>query len=659
MLFGTPICSASTDTSQIRIEKLLNELKISPEDTHQVNILLELYWAHKQSSPVTAREYAKKAWHLSEALQYNKGIILSLNNLGMVEEDQGNFEKAMEYYMKELKFCDKIGDQSGLSSSINNIGNIYFSQNNYSKAMQYYERALKIDRDRNDDTGIAASYNNIGITYDMMEEYDKAMEYYQKSLKISRQVGDKENVANCLHNIGSIYEMRKDLKTAMTYYLRALKIDEDMGNNTGMVISYYVICGLYGEMGQFQEAFEYCNKSIATAKAVNSRHELNEAYLTIAEVYAKNKQFRKAFEQLRAHVELKDSLFTEQSTALIAEMDAKYEKEKQAQEILNLKQDNAVQQAIHEEELKRQDDLLKAYIAGIILVVVIALLVFRGYQLKKKANALLTQRNSHIIKQNNVIEFRNKQITDSIQYAKRIQDAILVSKNYLDKVLIDYFILYKPRDIVSGDFYWCYQFSNKKTMLAAADCTGHGVPGALMSMICNSLLNEIIIEKGINQVDTILDQLKEKLVQRLDQKGEIGESRDGMDIALCAIDKQGMTLEFAGAKNPLYHIRNGELKVIKGDKQSISYHRGEHKGFQKHTLSLEENDIFYLSSDGYKDQFGGLQGKKYMESNLRNLLVSINHKSMPGQKNALEQEIVSWQGKHEQIDDICVIGVRV
>ena len=274
-----------------------------------------------------------------------------------------------------------------------------------------------------------------------------------------------------------------------------------------------------------------------------------------------------------------------------------------------------------------------------------------------------------------IVEERNKEISDSISYARTIQTAILPSEKLTRSLLLEHFILYKTKDIVSGDFYWVYQ-TNNKVIYIAADCTGHGVPGAFMSMIGNSLLNEIIIEKGITEADKILNELRKAIINTLGQTGASGESRDGMDIALCVWHKdtnkpasaealpagrQGSAgrLEFAGANNPLYLIRNGELIETKADKQPIGYEQGKDQPFTKHEIQLQKGDTIYIFSDGYQDQSGGPRNKKFMKKQFRQLFLDIQGKSMQEQKEILDNTIEAWKGDLEQVDDILVIGIEV
>ncbi|MCE9540858.1 MAG: SpoIIE family protein phosphatase, partial [Bacteroidetes bacterium] len=241
-------------------------------------------------------------------------------------------------------------------------------------------------------------------------------------------------------------------------------------------------------------------------------------------------------------------------------------------------------------------------------------------------------------------------------YAKLIQEAILPPKELKYRLFPHAFVLYLPKDIVSGDFYW-FTEKNKMKLIATVDCTGHGVPGAFMSMIGNALLNEIINEKGITSPSEILIQLRVKIIDSLKQKD--GQNKDGMDISILCFDENMNTVEFAGANNPLWLIRNGEIQEIKADKQPIGLHHGESKPFSNHVINLLKNDSLYIFTDGYADQFGGNDGKKFKYKHLQNLLLSIQDKPMIEQEKILIEKINDWKGNLEQVDDILIIGVRV
>jgi serine phosphatase RsbU (regulator of sigma subunit) len=262
-----------------------------------------------------------------------------------------------------------------------------------------------------------------------------------------------------------------------------------------------------------------------------------------------------------------------------------------------------------------------------------------------------------IREQKDEIERQQKELTESLEYAGSIQSALLPDMRYFKKAFPDSFVLFNPRDVVSGDFYW---FSRKGNYvaIAAADCTGHGVPGAFMSILGMSFLNEIV-SKCIPQANTILNRLRENVMKALHQTGDIGEHKDGMDIALCVIDLEQRDLQFSGAFNPLYLIRNAELTETRGDKMPIGVNAVIEKSFSNYRVKLQEGDIIYIFSDGYADQFGGADEKKFRYRTLKELLVRIHRKPMEMQKDELERIFSKWKGDLEQVDDVLIIGIKI
>jgi len=332
-------------------------------------------------------------------------------------------------------------------------------------------------------------------------------------------------------------------------------------------------------------------------------------------------------------------------------VEAKYESEKKEMQI---------EAQAHEMETQAYKNRIQlwGFSVGLGLVLIVIFVVFRAYRQKKKAK--------------DIIEQKNKDITDSIQYAKRIQQAISPPEKLVQQYLKESFILYKPKDIVSGDFYWIER-KDTQIIFAAADCTGHGIPGAFMSIVGSNLLKQAVKEKQLSQPAAILDELNKGVTETLRQRsdanpdGTVGTNdtneegiKDGMDIALCTIDYKKQFLEYAGAYNPLYLVRNDEITEIKADRQPIGIFMGEElQHFTNHKIKLQRGDTLYIFSDGYVDQFGGAQGKKFKSKQFKQLLLSIQNKSMPEQREILNQTIEQWQGTYEQTDDICVIGVRI
>ncbi len=303
-------------------------------------------------------------------------------------------------------------------------------------------------------------------------------------------------------------------------------------------------------------------------------------------------------------------------------------------------------------KLNKQQILTYSVSVGLLLLLALTFFILRGYRQKQSANLQLTE-------QNEVIEEKNKDITDRINYARRIQKAILTSDKYLKAHLPEHFVLYKPKDIVSGDFYWAIETGEKKFIVVTADCTGHGVPGAFMSMIGVSKLNEIVKERKIHSPDQILNHLRDEVINAVNPEGADEISQDGMDVSVCCYDLNQMSLEYAGANNSIYIVRNYELLEYKSDKFPVGKFNGEMLPFSKKTIELLPSDQIYSFTDGYADQFGGEKGKKFKYKQLQELLLKLNDKSMEEQRVVLNATIEKWMDNINQVDDILIIGVKI
>jgi serine phosphatase RsbU (regulator of sigma subunit) len=331
------------------------------------------------------------------------------------------------------------------------------------------------------------------------------------------------------------------------------------------------------------------------------------------------------------------------------------------------------QQTILIERLKaieKQKMLIWFFVIALFLVSGLGYFIYRGYRIKKEANRQLEEKNRLILNQKDEIQqqkeiaesqrdqiaYQKKHITDSIHYALRIQTALLPSLELFSEKL-DHFVLYKPRDIVSGDFYWVAEIG-PQIMIISADCTGHGVPGAFMSMLGVSFLNEIILNKGIIQPGQVINSLREEIIRALKQKESHSELKDGMDICVCLLDPEKRSLQFAGALCPLWILSEGELTEIKGDKMPVAIH-DTMKPFTNHWIDLKQGDTFYIFSDGFVDQFGGPNQKKYLSKNFKITLAELQAKPMYEQGSELDRIFEEWREDVEQIDDVTVIGVRV
>nr|AOE12546.1 hypothetical protein [uncultured bacterium]CCF99360.1 serine/threonine protein kinases [uncultured Cytophagia bacterium] len=652
------LISLSSKAQEVNLDSLWNAWndKTQP-DTSRLKAMNKIAWdGYLFSNPDSAFYFAQMGYDLAVSISNKKSITAALNIQGISFALRGNNEKALEYFLKILEIKKELGDKQGMGVSYNNIGNIYKNQGNYEKALEYYSKSLVIREEIGDKKGVGSSYNNIGIIYKDQDNLEKALEYYSKSLAIKEEIGDKKGMGNTCNNIGLIYQNQGNYEKALECYLKSLAIREEIGDKQGMAYSYGNIGLIYKDQGNYEKALEYLLKSKNILQEVNTIKDLDETSEALSEVYKKLGKYKQALEMKELYMETKDSIakMDAEEELYKFEVDKEYELKKQADSILHADEIiiQQVENLAKEEQLKSE----KQRRTGLLVIVGLVLmsLGFVFVQLRK------TRAQKVVIEgQHEKLNQSHREITDSINYAKRIQDALMTSAVYIKDVLPESFILFKPKDVVSGDFYWVYRSPKGQIYFTVADCTGHGVPGAFMSMIGTSLLNEFIIENNIEDTAEILTKMREQIIKSLDQKGLQGENKDGMDMALCKYDPKKGTVQYSGAYNPLLHISKNEINQLKGDSQPVGLHTGKKLPFTNKEIQVSKGDMLYIYSDGFPDQFGGEKGKKYLSGKFKKFLLSISDKPIDEQNTLIEAEFTNWIGDHEQIDDVCVMGVRI
>jgi len=455
-------------------------------------------------------------------------------------------------------------------------------------------------------------------------------------------------------NIGNIYADKLDYKQAFVFFKKAIKMREAIEDYSQMGIIYTNLATCYIDTKEWAEAERNLKLALNYAKENNSYDEQADAYKAYSQLYREQKKFEKAYKYYILYKQYGDSVLNDEGIEKRKELEMNFtfEKEREKQ---RLEEDK--KEVIRAEEKKRSVIYIAISIGGIILSIFIALIIYRNYKRTQKAHAIISKQKNEIEKQKHFVEEKNKEVMDSIHYAKRIQRALLTSENYFKKHVSDFFILYKPKDIVSGDFYWALNLNNK-FYLATADCTGHGVPGAFMSLLNISFLNEVIIEKKITRPDLILDEIRNDIIKALNPEGN-EKAKDGMDCSLCCFDFEKMELTVAAANNPVWILRNDKLIEIKPDKMPVGMYADEVKPFSLEIFKIERGDIVYTFTDGYADQFGGPKGKKFKYKQLEEIIVANSNKELEEQKEYLSTAFEKWKGELEQVDDVTIISICI
>ncbi len=683
---------------------------------------------------------------------YKNYLASAMINLGLIYKNHGNIEKALETYHISLKMKEEMGDSNGIASNLNNIAVIYKFQKEPGKALQYYRKANLYFEAIQNKRGAAYTANNIGMIYSELGYPDSTLKYYTKSLSQKKEINDQFGIAMSLNNLGEYYKKQGNAEQALAYYTESHDAFEKVQAKPNMATCLINIGRIHLENNDLAKALKNAKRSLALAREVRYPVKIYNAALLLYTIYKRQQKFAESLKMYELYIHMKDSVINVQNQKAAIKQQMTYEFEKK-EALLQAEQEK--QQLAHREKVKRQQLIIWAVGAGLLLVIVFSVFLYQRFK--------VTQAQKLVIEdQKKIVDEKNKHITDSINYAKKIQEAILPSEKERiqafqnGKTGDNHFVLYLPKDIVSGDFYWVYPTPDNQVIWATADCTGHGVPGAFMSMIGTSLLNEIVIEKNIREPGPILNELRLGIKQALGYSAknpirhtdpsELSEKeaaqsqttemaslsettekmalstytevsadkpsettvKDGMDIALCSWDKNTNRLLFAGAYNPLYIYRNKntrekkqdsstetsikanpnndhmlpekkadsptetsikryqdngyELMEVKANRQPIGIYIRE-TPFVQHELQLQPGDTLYTFSDGFTDQFGGAgkqhTGKKFTAKRLRELLFTMQDKPIDDQKKILAQTFESWKKDHEQLDDVCIIGVKI
>lgn len=650
----------------------------------------------------------------------NSGNIISLNmvinNIGYMYVFLEEYEKAKFAFLQTLMLDEQLKSPPGLKArSQTNLAICYQHLSDYPNCFKQLQNALENFAQTNDLINIARIRHLMAMVYIQTDDYYNAREYANLAIGSAEKANDFVLMQQCYETMANILRETGEFESSIQYYQRFLSLRDSL-----------LVEQKIKEQMLSEKQFEL-EKTEKELKLLMAGEEMKDLALKQLKLEAEKRD--KELALLKRENEIQELekqktyqslvLAQQQKEALIRKQEIQnLEKEKEIQN-LALKQKEAeekerkreielLQTEKEKQQLKidKQNEQRKKFIYTSLLFTTLFIIILVNFIITRKKNRLLAMQkseieqknsdlqqkneeieaqkdqlidaneeiltkneelnaqNEQIIKQSLVIEKKNKNITDSIQYAKRIQEALLPPYNFLSDLGIEHFILFKPRDIVSGDFYWMKK-NNNFLFVALADCTGHGVPGAFMSMLGMSFLNDIIIQREILETHLVLNELKSTIKQSLRQTGKFDEAKDGMDIVLCRIDLSTLQVQFSGANNPLYlvkatHTGKDELIEFKADAMPIGIYYKEKESFSLHEAQLQKGDALYFTSDGYIDQFGGPNGRKFLSKNFKNLLLQIHEKSMQEQQIQLNETIENWKGIHfEQIDDIAVLGIRV
>lgn len=654
---------------------------------------------------INAIRYYNYAQKFQRALEHYEGAGGTLNNIGYIYRLQGNIPMALNNYYEALKMFEKSGNAINVASCYNNIAFVNDLQGEYEEAQELYDKAIALAEKAKDKSGIANYTANKAKLYyagkiklkgGLREGVVVGIGLLEKAILLQREINDTEKLSGTLNVLASLIEKHgdpgcvddsincaiKSKNKAFELYVEALSLREKMGDKFGLAQSYHSLSLFYSKKGELKAAIDYAQKSFQLGKDLGAPELMESSSKVLSEYYSKTGVFNKAFEMHQVYMQMRDSLNNESTRKTNIKKQYEYEYKSQAvKDSINNANKLVEEKFKHEQAISHQRLYTYGGFIGLAFMLVVAGVSFKAYKDKQKANVLITEQKLIVEEQKYLVEEKQREILDSIAYAKRLQEAILPPHNIVNKYLPDNFILYLPKDIVAGDFYWFEHLDNSSYM-AAADSTGHGVPGAMVSVVCSNALNRAVHEFGLRLPGEILDKTR-KLVLETFAKSD-RDVKDGMDISLVKITMlpaeksipgrlvipKGQSLkdvlatqakyriEWAGANNPLWYFSNGAMNEIKAHKQPIGK-TDNSTPFPTHTIELVKGDELFLFTDGYADQFGGPKGKKFKYKQLEEVLLQSAQLTLAEQKQNLESKFANWRENLEQVDDVTVIGIRI
>lgn len=612
----------------------------------------------------SALVYYQKCLEIQSLLKERKSMVTLYNNIGIIHKERGDLPQALDYFFKSIKLSEEINFKVETSTALNNIATVYELLDEEVIGLKYHINSLKLREELNDKNGIASSLSNIGMNYFRQKKLNEAISFMSKSLKIATEINLKNLLATVQNNLGCVYLDKNDIENAENYLNKSLAISVEIDNKKGISQTKNNLSKIFFKHKNYPQALNYSNESLKLAKDLGNIELISNAAGQKVLVLEALGRYKEALDNHRLQMEMRDSLTNQKNRKELVRKQFQYEYDKS---IALIKLEQEKKNIIANKEIEKQKMVRNSFIGGFILVLIIAFGIFRSLQQNRRAKKIINR-------QKEMVEEKNKEILDSISYARRLQNAILPTNKLVKEYLVDSFIFYEPKDIVAGDFYWFYPDKNSKgetiILFAAADCTGHGVPGAMVSVVCANALNKAVKEQKLRDPGRILDAVNDYVTETFLRSESTLEDgvQDGMDISLCVLNLNTLQLLWSGANNPLIvvkktsneqtNLENYALDEIKPNKQPIGPYLYR-IAFTTHSIQLEKGEMLYLFSDGYADQFGGLGGKKLLKKNLKDLLLKLAYLPTDIQLKELTNHFITWKGKNSQVDDVCIIGVRV
>jgi len=595
-----------------------------------------------------AEKYYLQKAKIAETIKDTASAMGTYYNIGLVCFQKGDYFKSAEYNFKALDYFEQKKDSFNILASLHSIGFTYMHLEDNIASLNYLGRALRMAKARKDQYALAGIYIDISTLYGNLSKPDSSFYFIDQALKVSARAKNEFHFVIATNHKALLYLGRKNYLQAMLLAKEAEKLNLKADRKLSLSEVYETISRIYFAQNLADSALKYAYKAYYIGYDLGKANLLHRSSKTLSNVYEIKNNSDSALKFYKLYSHFNDTLKRESQLRGIAQREFLYEKQNQENE-------RHKEQLLAETKLEKQKQInLIIAIASVLLLIFLVIGII-NYRQKQKANA-------QVLIQKKLLEEKNKEVADSINYASRIQKSIMPDEISIKEILPNGFVLYLPKDIVSGDFYWINSLKtlNNKALqvLAVADCTGHGVPGAFMSLIGATILNQTLSIKEINKPSLALDFLNVELPKNI-KGSSTGTIKDGMEICICTIDYEKMELQFSGANNDLYIIRNSTVNLYRGDKRPIGAGYDSNEKYTNHTIPLFEKDVIFMSTDGFPDQFGGPKGKKFQYLQMEEIFLAIHHLPVNEQFEILGKNFSAWKGDLDQLDDVLVMGIKI
>ena len=569
---------------------------------------------------------------------------------------KGIIDQAIFYSEKSLTLATEIKDSIWMGYAIEHLGHLNGLLGEKSTSIKYFKQAHQLYLTRKDQWRIGHVLIRIAEIYQEENDFIESMRLYRESADMFVQSKDTSGLTISYNHIGRIFREQKELDSALYYMHKSLDLRENFQDQYYLSYTLNDLALTYFELGDLNNMFTYLEQSEKEVKRIGDEgHLTKEVYELYLQYYLAKEDYKNAFKYQHLSIAIRDSLNKEDNQKAAFKQQSKFEYETQ-KTIDDAENDKVL--AVEKEKQKKQFVILIIIILTGSLVLILLVIIYRRLRITKKQKVLIEEQKNQVETQKHLVEEAHREITDSINYAERIQRSFLASDELLQENLNEYFVYFNPKEAVSGDFYWAEKLKNGDFAMVNADSTGHGVPGAIMSILNVSSI-EKAVENGATAPAEIFNQTRQTIIKRLKNDGSEHGGKDGMDASMLSFNKNKTRMAYVAAQNPIWIIRDGEITEIKPEKMPVGKHNNDQIPFVGGEYIIQKGDQIYTLTDGFQDQFGGPRGKKFMVKKMREYILSISNLSMEEQRKCISEVFTNWKGEIEQVDDVCVIGVKI